>query len=130
MEGRRSFPQLPDSVLAQAPGLRFLANGGCRAWDVPKAPETARDPAKGSIPTLVLGGSFDALTGEQWAGYVAGQLDNATLVEVPAAGHGALFRNPCPQQVFVSFLSNPNAPDTGCIPEMAPAFSFEFTIEE
>ena len=88
-----------------------------------------RDPARSSIPTLVLGGSFDALTGEQWAGYVAGQLDNATLVEVPAAGHGALF-NPCPQQVFASFLANPSAPDTSCIPEMAPASSFEFSLED
>ena len=40
-QGRRSFPELPDSVLAQAPGLRFLADGGCRGRGLSRRPPPA-----------------------------------------------------------------------------------------
>ncbi len=127
-QGRRSFPGLPKAVRSQAPGLPFLANGACREWAVPTAPPAIRAPAAGSLPTLVLGGTFDALTGDRWARYVAGQLPNSTLVIVPAAGHGALFRDPCPTSIFASFLANPAAPDTSCVPGMKPASGFQFNL--
>ena len=127
-QGRRSFPGLPKSVLKQSPGLTFLGDGACSAWNVPTAPASIRAPASGTLPTLVLGGTFDALTGDRWAKYVAGQLPNSTLVIVPAVGHGAVFRNPCPQAIFASFLANPAAPDTSCVPAMAPASSFQFNL--
>jgi pimeloyl-ACP methyl ester carboxylesterase len=117
-QGRKAFPNLPGSVLAQPPGLTFQAEA-CPIWDVAPAPPAIRAPLTASpIPTLVLNGSFDALTGAQWARYAAEKLGNATLVIVPGVGHGALYASTCAQSVEVSFLVNPGAPDLGCVPGM------------
>ncbi len=115
-QGRRSFPGFPDSVLAEAPGLSFLTEG-CGVWNVRKAPESARSFPRSKLPALVLGGTFDALTGARWARYAAGRLRNATLAVVPGVGHGGLFKGgTCPQAIFAAFLSNPNArPDASCL---------------
>jgi pimeloyl-ACP methyl ester carboxylesterase len=129
-QGRLSFPRLPRSVLAQAPGLPFLADGACQAWGVPPAPAAVRSTPNSPIRTLVYGGTFDALTGVRWAQYVAGKLPNSTLVVVPAVGHGAVGKSTCGKNVFASFLANPSAPDTSCIPGFAPASTFQFDLSK
>ena len=96
----------------------------CEVWNVPTASASARQSRSASIPTLVMYGSFDGKTSPQWGIYVAGTLENSTVVTVPRSGHGALFliqlphdtpARPCTQSVVASFLSNPMAPDTTCV---------------
>ena len=52
----------------------------CRVWDVPKAPAAQRAIARGSIPTLVIAGSYDAITSPRAAQASAQPLARATLV--------------------------------------------------
>jgi hypothetical protein len=60
-DARRAFPPYPDSVLAQAPQIPFTFSD-CRIWNVPKAPAAQRAVTRSSIPTLLLSGTFDAVT--------------------------------------------------------------------
>ncbi|MEU1430231.1 alpha/beta hydrolase [Nocardia sp. NPDC005746] len=112
-QARTAFPDFPESVLAQAPQLPFLREE-CAVWNVPKAPDSVRDVTRGSIPTLVLTGGFDARTGPMWGDYVAEDLSRSTVVVVPGWGHG-VFLNPCGAQVIASFFRDPNRPDTRCV---------------
>lgn len=41
----------------------------------------------GSIPTLLISGSFDAITSLDGAKAVAASLSNATIVSIPGIGH-------------------------------------------
>jgi pimeloyl-ACP methyl ester carboxylesterase len=60
-QGRLAFPDYPDSVLA--PALHFTyANEDCRIWKVPRASIEQRAATHSVIPTLLLSGSFDAIT--------------------------------------------------------------------
>jgi TAP-like protein len=65
LAGERAFPSYPRSVLAQAPQLPYIYDD-CRIWDVPPRPE-AREMTRSAVPTLLLSGSFDAVTSLAWA---------------------------------------------------------------
>lgn len=126
-QGRRAFPGYPDSVLRQAPALPFMTEV-CHAWHVPTAPAAIRQPVRSSIPTLSIGGSFDAVTGTQWAQYAVRQFKNATYADIPGVSHFVALDSPCVQQVMASFLANPEAFDTGCVKDLKPApFAMETT---
>jgi pimeloyl-ACP methyl ester carboxylesterase len=118
-KGRRAFPRYPDSVLAQAPQVPF-AFDDCRAWDVPKAPATQREVTRSAIPTLLVSGTFDAITAPRQARVAARTLPNSTLVRIPGVGHDPVAKSACAQRVTASFLANPNAPDTGCVARLKP----------
>ncbi|WP_108999169.1 alpha/beta fold hydrolase [Streptomyces rishiriensis] len=118
-KGRRAFPELPRSVLAQAPQLPFLRQA-CRAWDVPKAPDSVRAVTRSSIPTLAISGSFDAQTGAQWGLYVARTLSRSTVVTLAGVAHGT-FDTPCGAKVITSFFDDPESPDTRCVSSVKPA---------
>ncbi|MEU3839303.1 alpha/beta fold hydrolase [Streptomyces sp. NPDC028635] len=118
-EGLRAFPELPRSVLAQAPQLPFLRQA-CQAWDVPKAPDSVRAVTRSSIPTLAISGSFDAQTGAQWGRYVARTLSRSTVVTLAGVAHGA-FDHPCGAEVITSFFDDPDHPDTRCVSSVKPA---------
>ena len=112
--GRRAFPHYPDSVLAQAPQVPFAFND-CRAWNVPKAPAAQRAVTRSTIPTLLVSGTFDAVTPPRPAQIAARTLLNSTLVEIPGVGHDPIAKSRCAQRVLASFLSTPNAPNTRCV---------------
>jgi pimeloyl-ACP methyl ester carboxylesterase len=118
-KGRRAFPRYPDSVLAQAPQVPF-AFTDCRVWDVPKAPAAQRAVTRSTIPTLLISGSFDAIAAPRQARLAARTLPNSTLVTIPGVGHDPVAKSPCAQRVTASFLSNPSAPDTGCVARLRP----------
>ncbi|ALV38283.1 hypothetical protein AS200_01010 [Streptomyces sp. CdTB01] len=118
-KGRQAFPELPRSVLAQAPQLPFLRQA-CQAWNVPKAPDSVREATSSSIPTLAISGSFDAQTGAQWGRYVARTLSRSTVVTLAGVAHGA-FDNPCGAKVITSFFDDPEHPDTRCVNTVKPA---------
>ncbi|OIJ68474.1 hypothetical protein WN71_007790 [Streptomyces mangrovisoli] len=122
-EGLRAFPELPRSVLAQAPQLPFLRQA-CQAWNVPQAPASVRAVTRGTIPTLAISGSFDAQTGAQWGSYVARTLSRSTVVTLAGVAHGA-FPQPCGASVITSFFDDPENPDTRCVSSVKPV---PFTI--
>jgi pimeloyl-ACP methyl ester carboxylesterase len=118
-KGRRAFPRYPDSVLAQAPQVPF-AFEDCRIWDVPKAPAAQRAVTRSTIPTLLLSGTFDAVTPPSWGRRAARTLPNSTVAVIPGVGHDPVAKSPCAQRVLASFLSSPSAPNRGCVARLSP----------
>jgi pimeloyl-ACP methyl ester carboxylesterase len=118
-KGRRAFPRYPDSVLAQAPQVPF-AFKDCGVWNVAKAPPAQRAVTRSTIPTLLLSGSFDAVTPPWTAQIAARTLPNSTVTTIPGVGHDAVAKSPCAQRVLVSFLSTPSAPNTSCVARLMP----------
>ena len=105
-DGLAAFPNYPATVLAQTPQLPF-ATEDCTVWKVPKAPASIKDVTTSSIPTLVIGGSFDAKTSPRWAAYAARTLVNSTTIIIPGIGHLVTAQSPCAQTVVQAFLANP-----------------------
>ncbi|MFF8929716.1 alpha/beta fold hydrolase [Streptomyces longwoodensis] len=122
-KGRQAFPELPRSVLAQAPQLPFLRQA-CRSWPVPTAPGSVREVTRSSIPTLAISESFDAQTGAQWGRFVARTLPRSTVVTLAGVAHGT-FDTPCGSEVITSFYDDPDHPDTSCVSSVEPV---PFTI--
>jgi pimeloyl-ACP methyl ester carboxylesterase len=116
---RQAFPGYPDSVLAQAPQIPFAFND-CGIWDVLKAPAAQRAITRSSIPTLLLSGTFDAVTPPSQARIAARTLPNSTVVAIPGVGHDTVAKSRCAQHVFASFLAAPSAPNTGCVARLSP----------
>lgn len=123
--GRLVFPAFPASVLVNAPQLPFEQEL-CRAWDVPKRPDSQRTRVVSAVPTLVVSGTFDAKTGARWGRYAATTLSNSTVVAINGVGHWVIAQSPCAQRIFQSFLASPLSPDSACAPTTRPA---PFTIE-
>lgn len=116
--GRSAFPNFPATVLAQSPQFPFM-EGDCRIWQVPKAPASQRE-IKGSIPTLVISGSYDGVTSPKFAKAAADALSNAKFVLIPGIGHFVVPKSKCAQNIMASFLLNPANPDTRCINKLKP----------
>ncbi|MFF9160775.1 alpha/beta fold hydrolase [Streptomyces longwoodensis] len=117
-KGRQAFPELPRSVMAQAPQLPFLRQA-CRNWPVPTAPGSVREVTRSSIPTLAISGSFDAQTGAQWGRFVARTLPRSTVVTLAGVAHGT-FDTPCGSEVITAFYDDPDHPDTSCVSSVEP----------
>jgi len=118
--GRRAFPDYPRSVVAEPPQFTWLADV-CRVWDVPPAPPSARRLVRSDVPTLLLAGSFDAVTPPSWAEAAARRLTNSLIVTIPGVGHGVADASPCAVRVMNSFLRRPAAPDTTCVAKAGAA---------
>ena len=117
--GRRAFPDYPASVLTPALHVTYLPQE-CTVWKVPKAPAAQRAATPSPIPTLLLAGSFDAVTPTSWARIAARTLPNSTLLQFAGIGHFVTLASPCAQRVFASFLATPNAPNTACVAKLRP----------
>lgn len=109
-EGRRAFPRFPTSVLAQGPQFLFMTEL-CRVWQVTKAPARQREITRSAIPTLVIAGSFDAITSVKVAEAAARPLAKGPLVVISGVGHFVVPKSPCAQRVMASLLATPDAPD-------------------
>jgi pimeloyl-ACP methyl ester carboxylesterase len=118
-EAKRVLPRYPTSVLAEPPQFTFMFDD-CRAWDVPAAPASVLEPPRSGIPTLILSGSFDAITSFAWAEIAAVSLPNSGVVRIPGVGHFVAADSECARSVMASFLARPDAPDTGCVASLEP----------
>ena len=119
--GREAFPDYPASVQHEGVGGWAYFNEDCRdVWKVPAAPEAMHQPVESTIPTLLISGSFDTLTSLAGAKAAAAKLSNATIISIPGIGHMVSPSSPCAQAVIVSFLADPNAPDTSCVGALKP----------
>ena len=119
--GRGAFPDYPASVQREGVGGWAYFNEDCREfWKVPAAPDSMHQPVESAIPTLLISGSFDTLTSLAGAEAAAKKLSNATIISIPGIGHMVSPWSPCAQAVIVSFLADPNAPDTSCLSGLTP----------
>jgi pimeloyl-ACP methyl ester carboxylesterase len=117
--GHRFFPQLPDSVLINAPQLPF-EHELCQQWDVPEGPASQRVRVRSDIPALVVSGTFDVKTGAEWGRYAAKTLSKSTYVRINGIGHWVIVQSPCAQRIFRSFLAKPLDPQTACAAKTKP----------
>ncbi len=106
LQGRLAFPNYPDSVLARAVHFTHVYDD-CRGWKVRKGSLAQRSVTRSSIPTLILSGSFDAITPPGWGEIAAQTLPNSTVLVIPAVGHFAAHESPRAQCEIASFLTGP-----------------------
>ena len=67
-------------------------------------------------PTLVIAGSYDAITSPQSAEAAARPIPASTLIVIPGVGHYVLPKSDCAQKVMQAFVDNPKAkPDVSCV---------------
>ena len=118
-QGRSVFPNLPASVLALPPQFPFMRED-CAVWNVPKGPASQREVSKEPIPTLVISGSYDAMTAPLLARRVVDQLTKPTFVIIPGVGHFVVPKSKCAQTILDSFFTDPSAPDTSCVGNVKP----------
>ena len=119
--GRKAFPDYPVSVTREGIGGWAYFNEDCRdVWKVPAAPEAMHQPVVSGLPTLLISGSFDTLTSLAGAKAAAAKLSHATIISIPGIGHFVSPASPCAQDVIVSFLADPAAPDTSCVGALKP----------
>jgi pimeloyl-ACP methyl ester carboxylesterase len=119
--GRKAFPDYPASIQREGVGGWAYFNEDCRdVWKVPPAPEAMHQPVASDIPTLLISGSFDTLTSLAGAKVAATRLSKATIISIPGVGHFVSPASPCAQTVVVSFLADPDAPNTSCVGTLRP----------
>jgi pimeloyl-ACP methyl ester carboxylesterase len=118
-EGRGVLPAYPSPVLKEPPQFTFVTDD-CRIWRVPKAPATVREAVHSTVATLILSGSFDAVTALPWAKAAAATLPNSRLLVFPGVGHGVTPASKCAQTVVRSFLMRPGAPNVRCAAAVRP----------
>jgi pimeloyl-ACP methyl ester carboxylesterase len=106
VQGRLAFPDYPDSVLAPAVHFTHVYDD-CRGWQVNKGPVAQRSATHSNIPTLILSGSFDAITPPGWGQIAAQALSNSTVLVIPAVGHFAAHESPHARREIASFLTDP-----------------------
>jgi pimeloyl-ACP methyl ester carboxylesterase len=119
---RAAFPEDYAEAVAEHPEYAGLVSPSvCEAWAVEAASSGFNDPVTSEIPTLVLAGEYDPITPPADSRDAAEALGNATYVEFPGIGHGAVRSHPCPDAIFDAFLDAPGAPlDTSCAPTTGP----------
>jgi pimeloyl-ACP methyl ester carboxylesterase len=120
---RAAFPDDVLATIAARPELGSLIGGSepdCGRWGVAPAPAGFNDPVVRDVPALVLADQYDPITPPADSRAAADALANATFVEFPGLGHGAVFSHPCPEAVYKSFLADPSAPDSSCVAGMGP----------
>jgi len=89
-------------------------------WNISKTAKDLRTARRSDIPTLLVSGTFDAVTPPSTGGAAAPTLTNSTVPAFPGVGHAVIQSSPCAQEVFASFRSDPAAPDTACVAEFTP----------
>ena len=125
--GRRAFPRYPTSLRDEAVGSWAYVDEDCRdIRKVPAAPDGDHRPVASGIPTLLVSGSFDAITSLDGAKTAATRLSNATIVDIPGIGHFVAPYSLCAQEVIASFLASPATPNTSCVRTLSPP-SFALT---
>jgi len=116
---RLAIPALraPDSLLA-------TEVGNCTDYPMGATDPSYHEPVRSDIPILILQGEFDVRTPPANGRILAEQLENATLVLVPQAGHETWTGSGCVAAIGKSFFMNPDQPpDLSCLEARRARFS-------
>jgi pimeloyl-ACP methyl ester carboxylesterase len=94
----------------------------CNLWKARPKLDGENEPLRADIPTLIISGKYDPITPPDYGKLVASYLNHAYFYEFPNSSHTATFgTDPCPLQVVVAFLQNPNIqPEPSCWQEIKP----------
>lgn len=110
-------PLLPETRAAREPSIESYF-GICNRWPSQGADAKADLPATSDVPTLLLNGQFDPITPPFYGEQAVRHLSRGVNVTLPGGGHSpAGLTNAvriCGLTIMLSFLANPEAPDTGC----------------
>jgi len=88
----------------------------CAVWDVPPVPGGPLTEPVSDVPVLLMEGGLDPVAPPRFADIITAGLSHATVVVVPAGGHGNAFNGDCATSISLAFLDNPQAPvDTSCV---------------
>jgi pimeloyl-ACP methyl ester carboxylesterase len=79
----------------------------CAIWKVAPMPSAFNDPARSSVPMLMISGSDDPVTPPKYAVGALKYLSNAKLVLVRGAGHGV--DTPCTNRLMIAFIREGSA---------------------
>jgi pimeloyl-ACP methyl ester carboxylesterase len=120
MVGQQALPDIPTQVLGLVPQAPRIFDQ-CGTWNVGKADRSAFNPARSSLPVLILAGSYDAVTPPSWADLAAKTLPNSRVLRFPGAGHNTILSSSCGPVIMSAFLDQPGGgSDTGCLSRAAP----------
>ncbi len=87
----------------------------CATWGAGTAEPADVAPVSSDLPTLLFAGELDPVTPPANARLAAETLTEATIVDVPGAGHGVTLIR-CPSDIRDAFFLDPGrAPDTSCL---------------
>lgn len=88
----------------------------CEQWDVGQVPASFHDPVAGTVPTLLLTGTYDPIAPPEWSYRQATTLSRATVLEFVNATHGVTTDVACAEDAAVAFLDNPDQDVTRLCP--------------
>ena len=117
----RDRPKYRAALPADAPALDLIQlYGVCGGWPEPDAGPAV--PTGTAVPTLVLSGQFDPVSGPELAGDIAARIGpRARLVVFPRVGHNVRHFSPCGAAIASTFIADPAAPlDTSCADRRPP----------
>jgi pimeloyl-ACP methyl ester carboxylesterase len=113
---------LTSSMARVAPPFRQRLDLECDLWQDRFAPDSARTPVEGGIPTLVITGAFDPVAPPEWGRTIAATLSRSYYYEIPGESHDQ--NTACRSAIIFRFLANPyQQPDSSCI-DTIPRISF------
>jgi len=93
----------------------------CDVWDVPPVRDGPLAAPASDVPVLLFEGGLDPVAPPRFADTITAHLTHATVVVIPAGGHGNAFANDCTTSIVDAFLANPTAPpDTSCTASLPP----------
>lgn len=119
----------PEKVTAESKKYPFLAGASpmvfsfelCHAWGVKPALPIENQAISSNIPTLLISGTFDAITPRWWADTLHAQLVNSQQVIYPGWTHGptTYWSDDCAMQAARSFFNDPDkTPGPSCLEEI------------
>jgi pimeloyl-ACP methyl ester carboxylesterase len=122
--GKQALPGFPDTVLALPPQSARIAQD-CSVWNVGTAEASVHDVARSEVPSLLISGSFDAVTPPSRALLAAESLSRSRVLVFPGLGHDVVAASDCGRSIVVDFLERPEGGyDTACLDRMSvPQFT-------
>lgn len=123
----------PGKVAAERAKYPFLKEASpmvfsyevCRAWGVTPAQPQENQPIVSDVPTLLISGSYDAITPVKWANTLHSQLANSQHVIFPGWTHGptTYWNNSCAMETARAFFNAPNTKSAPpCLEEISLVF--------
>jgi len=97
----------------------------CPVWNVPRGPDTLRQPVASEVPVLLLTGQYDTLTPTNVADVIAKTLPRAQIVRYRGFGHDPLWTSACAQTTVAHFLAAPGDPATPTCSALASPPTFD-----
>jgi pimeloyl-ACP methyl ester carboxylesterase len=97
----------------------------CDVWPRGAVPDNYGDPVQADVPTLILSGTHDPVTGSGWGEVAAGNLPDSLHLIVPAA-HGV--SGQCVRSIIQDFVASAELAelDTSCVVDVElPPFALQ-----